>query len=384
MKLLEYKAQELFGLYDIPTNKGIVVDRLDDLKTMGEEISFPMVVKAQVLVGGRGKAGGIKFAENKEELENIVSQMLGSTLKGLPVKKVLVTRKITAEKEWYLSITLDRKIKAPLLIFSSQGGMDIEEVAKETPEKIVRVPIEPLEGIRDHMAWYILDKTGIDSSFLTPLFKLSENLYRFFREYDCLLAEINPLMVTANGQLLAVDAKVDIDDSSLFRHPDMVKFRDELTEDPLVLEARKYNFLYIPIDTEGRVGVISNGSGMLMSTIDLFSQKGVKTACALDLGGGATYDRIAKAIEIVFSNPQVEAVLINIFGGITRCDEVARGVELARQEATLDKFLVVRMEGTNREIGVEIVRNITPPVPLAESVQEGVGVVSEWLKERNR
>lgn len=389
MKLLEYKSHELFYDYDIPSNKGVVINSLEDLEdklqddepARGIDVSskienYPVVVKAQVQTGGRGKAGGIKFADNAEEVKEISRNLLGSEIKGLKVKKLLVVDMIDVKKEWYLSITLDRKTKTPLLIFSTEGGVDIEEIAHETPEKIAKIPINPMMGIKSYMIRYLINYFDIDKEYLKPLYEIVENLYKLFREYDCLLTEINPLVIDDSGNLLAVDGKIDIDDNSLFRHDDILRFRDELTEDPKVKEAREYDFLYIPVRDTGNIGVISNGSGMIMSSMDLISQKGMEVTCALDLGGGATAERVQEAIKIVLENENVELLLINIFGGITRCDEIANGLKMAA-DAVGDKKVIIRVEGTNKEAGLEIINNMKDTVISVDSILEGVDALYE-------
>ncbi|MFP4021529.1 MAG: ADP-forming succinate--CoA ligase subunit beta [Halanaerobium sp.] len=389
MKLLEYKSQELFYDYDIPSNKGVVIDSLEDLEdklqddepARGMGVSskienYPVVVKAQVQTGGRGKAGGIKFADNAEEVKEISRNLLGSEIKGLKIKKLLVVDMIDVKKEWYLSITLDRKTKTPLLIFSTEGGVDIEEIAHETPEKIAKIPINPMMGIKSYMIRYLINYFDMEQEYLKPLYEIVQNLYKLFREYDCLLTEINPLVIDDSGDLLAVDGKIDIDDNSLFRHEDILRFRDELTEDPKVIEAREYDFLYIPVRDTGNIGVISNGSGMIMSSMDLISQKGMEVTCALDLGGGATAERVKEAIKIVLENDNVELLLINIFGGITRCDEIANGLKMAA-DAVGDKKVIIRVEGTNKEAGLEIINNMKDTVISVDSILEGVDALYE-------
>jgi len=389
LKLLEYKSHELFYDYDIPSNKGVVIDSLDDLDdklqddepARGVDVSskienYPVVVKAQVQTGGRGKAGGIKFADNAEEVKEISRNLLGSEIKGLKINKLLVVDMIDVKKEWYLSITLDRKTKTPLLIFSTEGGVDIEEIAHETPEKIAKIPINPMMGIKSYMVRYLINYFDMDQQYLKPLYEIVKNLYKLFREYDCLLTEINPLVIDDSGDMLAVDGKIDIDDNSLFRHEDILRFRDELTEDPKVIEAREYDFLYIPVRDTGNIGVISNGSGMIMSSMDLISQKGMEVTCALDLGGGATAERVQEAIKIVLENDNVELLLINIFGGITRCDEIAKGLKMAA-DAVGDKKVIIRVEGTNKEAGLEIIHNMKDTVISVDSILEGVDALYE-------
>lgn len=361
MKLLEYQAHELFRQYGIPAASGVVVTSKQELQSKADDsdsgIPYPAVVKAQVKTGGRGKAGGVKVAETKAELLEKGNSILDLVIKKLPVRRLFITNKEQIIQELYISITLDRKFKLPVLIFSAEGGMEINDIAEKNPDKVVKIHVDPLQGIRGHMVNYILEKTGFDKKYGKDLLSLITKLYQLFIDYDCLLVEINPLIIDGSDTLRALDGKIDVDDNALMRHEDIAKLRDELTEDDLVVKARKWDFLYIPIDDAGNIGVVSNGSGMIMSTIDLISKKGDTVSCALDLGGGATADRVKEAILIVFSNPKVELLFVNIFGGITRCNEIAGGIRMALEQVE-GKTVVVRMEGTNREAGVEIIESI--------------------------
>jgi succinyl-CoA synthetase beta subunit len=372
MDLMEYKAKELFEQFDIPTMKGFVIDDLADLGGKVEGLSYPVVAKAQVQVGGRGKAGGIQFANNGIELKSVCQSILGMNIKGHSVKKLLIVEKLEVKTEWYLSIMLDRLTKGPMVIFSPIGGMDIEETARTSPDKVVKVSIDPLIGVKDYLPRYLLSKTDADMSYFDQLFGLLKKLYRMFFEYDCMLVEINPLVISQDNRLVALDGKVSVDDSALVRQPDILTFRESLPDDDLVLETRKFRFLYIPCDPEGSVAVMSNGSGMIMSCIDLITQKGMKVGAALDLGGGATADRIQEAIRIILANSNIRALFINIFGGITRCDEVAQGVKLAIEKLSTDKIILVRFEGTNKEKGTEILRSIEGNVVQIDGLREGV------------
>ncbi len=379
MKLLEYQAHELFARYEIPSAKGTMVASYAELET-ADDIIFPVVLKSQVQTGGRGKAGGIRFAEDKKQLLAEGTALFDLVIKKLPVRKIFLTEKVDVKQELYLSITLDRKTKTPVMIFCSEGGVEINEIAEHDPDKVAKMSIEPLMGIRPHMVQYCIDKTGLAPALAPQLKKIMEGLYRLFREYDCLLAEINPLVVRSDETLMALDGKIDVDDNALIRHEDIRLIRDELTENPLVLEARKWDFLYIPVGDTGKVGVISNGSGMIMSSIDLISQKGVDVPCALDLGGGATAERVKEAILIVFSNQRVELGFINIFGGITRCDEIAKGIRLA-MEARPSCRIIARMEGTNKEKGVEVIESIDGDVELVPGLVEGVERIYERMTQ---
>ncbi len=383
MKLLEYQAHELFNRCGVPAAAGVVVTSKEELKAKAEDpssgIPFPAVVKAQVQTGGRGKAGGVKIAENKDELIEKGSAILDLVIKKLPVRRLFITNKVDVKQELYLSITLDRKFKLPVLIFSAEGGMEINEIAEKDPDKVVKVHIDPLQGVRGHMANYILERTGLGKQYGKDLHKIITSLYHLFIEYDCLLVEINPLIIDGDDNLRALDGKIDVDDNALTRHEDIKTIRDELTENPRVAEAREWDFLYIPIDETGNVGVVSNGSGMIMSTIDLISKSGETVVCALDLGGGATADRVKEAIRIVFSNTKVELLFVNIFGGITRCNEIAGGVQMALAKNP-EKSVVVRMEGTNREAGVEIIRGLSGDVELVDGLVHGVTRIHERMQ----
>jgi succinyl-CoA synthetase beta subunit len=378
MKLLEYKAQELFSKFGIPVKKGVVIDSADSVGRKIEEagVVYPVVIKAQVQVGGRGKAGGIQFADNAAQAQEITDRLLFSELKGLKVNKLYIVEKAQPKVEWYLSIMLDRLSKCPLIIFSAMGGVDIEEVAKTDPEKILRIPVNPMLGITDYVVRYIETVSGIGKQ--KGFKELLENLYRMFMDYSCMLAEINPLVLDADGSVLALDGKVDIDDSALLRLPDIEEFAKSLTVEPLVEEACKFGFLYIPIEEGGNIAVMSNGSGMLMSCIDLISQEGMKVGAALDLGGGATAERIKEAVRIVMAGEDIDMLLISIFGGITRCDEVAKGVKMALEQNKVQKTVIMRIEGTNKQQGLEIVDCIDGVVAV-KSIPQGV----EALKERS-
>ena len=379
MKLLEYKAKDLFESFDIPTMNGVVIDSLDNLDKQISDgtLKYPVVAKAQVQVGGRGKAGGIRFANNPDELKAICKDLLFSELKGLPVNQLLIVEKASPRQEWYLSIMLDRYSKMPLIIFSARGGVDIEEVAKTEPEAIVKVTINPFLGIQDYTVNYIVDKSGIGNEHAAQLKELLEKLYTVFTEYDCLLAEINPLALDESGKLIALDGKVDIDDSALYRLPDIAAFRDSLPEDPLVKEARSFKFLYIPIEKGGNIAVMSNGSGMVMSCIDLISKNGMTVGAALDLGGGATAERIKEAVRIVLSNPDIDTLFISVFGGITRCDEVAGGIRMALEGEHRNKTVVVRMEGTNKQQGLDVIKSIGGSIVSVDGIPQGVAVLKE-------
>ncbi|MDR1586752.1 MAG: ADP-forming succinate--CoA ligase subunit beta [Treponema sp.] len=378
MKLLEYQAKILFEKYGIPIQKGVVIDAAEgaDEKIRAADLQFPVVIKAQVQIGGRGKAGGVQFACNTEEAAKLCDKMLGMDIRGFTANELLVLEKKDIAKEWYLSIMLDRYSKSPLLIFSPSGGMDIEETARTNPEKIARVPIDPIRGVQDYTIAYAMDKTGVERQYRGELKAMVEKLYRMFFDYYTMLVEINPLAIDDKGSLIALDGKVEVDDNALPFLPDITALRAKLQEDPQVIEARNVNFLFIPIEEEGNIAVMSNGSGMLMSCIDLISKKGMKVHAALDLGGGATAERIAEAVRIMLGRPKIDTVFICIFGGITRCDEVAKGAVIAmRKNEAAGKHLILRMEGTNKEEAAKIVAESNLPITVAEGIPNSVEAI---------
>lgn len=397
MKLLEYQAKTLLEQFGIPTMKGLVVG---DSRGIGDRIreaglSYPVVIKAQVQIGGRGKAGGVRIAEDREQAEALCAGMLGMDIRGLRANELMIVEKAEAGMEWYISILLDRLSKGPLLIFSPLGGMDIEETARTHPEGIAKIPLDPFRGAEDYTIEYALDKTGTDRRYKAALKDTADRLFALFYRYNTMLTEINPLGVDPGGALIALDAKVEIDDNALPGLPDILAFREKLQEDPQVVEARKVNFHFVPMEEEGAIGVMSNGSGMLMSCIDLISQRGMKVHAALDLGGGATAERIAEAVRIMFSRERIDTVFICIFGGITRCDEVARGAcaamaqlgaqtgpggEAGRGRAA--KQLILRMEGTNREEAARIVAESGLPIAVAEGIPKSVELIHRLQQER--
>ncbi|MGI6691330.1 MAG: succinate--CoA ligase subunit beta [Christensenellales bacterium] len=381
MKLLEHQALSLFSQYRIPTMKNAVLSQEDCFNdAVGiEGFRFPVVVKAQIASGGRGKAGGIRFADTIDDARKHCQDLLGSELLGHTVHQVLVTEKANVMSEWYLSIIMDRVNKCPMIIFSPEGGMDIEELARTQPQKILRLPIDPYIGVQPYAVSYLLSKSGLSLAYSDELYNIVHHLYQLFLQQDALLTEINPLAVCEGDQrIVALDGKVMIDDSALFRKKAWLEAREVMVEEDFVKEARSYNFLYIPIEKNGSVAVISNGSGMLMSCIDLIAKENIHVSAALDLGGGATADRISQGLRIMLSTPGVKAVLINIFGGITRCDEVAQGVRDAVQnDLGKGQFVIVRMEGTNKEKGVEMLHGIDSRLLMAEDIRESVALLVE-------
>ena len=362
MDLMEYKARELFEAAGLPVMKGTTAQTPEELveavRTNG--LAYPLVCKAQVQVGGRGKAGGIKTAEDETELLQVAQQILGMDIKGHIVRRLMAVEMARIEKELYLSIMLDRLTKCPLIILSSQGGMEIEEVARIQPDAIRKEPVDPLVGLTECMAMQLANWAGLQDETALQFCRVLQGLYTFFMEKDCLLAEINPLAVDQQGNVVALDGKVSVDDSALYRQSEAAEFKKSLEtdEEPLVLEARKWNFLYIPCEQGGTISVASNGSGMLMSCIDRIHDNGMRVGAALDLGGGATSERIAEAVRIISTGDNIRAVFINIFGGITRCDEVAGGVRKAKECYGIEKPIIIRFEGTNKELGMQIIQGL--------------------------
>ncbi|MDR1625059.1 MAG: acetate--CoA ligase family protein [Spirochaetia bacterium] len=378
MKLLEYQAQAILGKYGVPTQKAVLIDSKEGAaeKIAAANLDFPVAIKAQVQTGGRGKAGGVRFAESAEEAAGLCGEMLGMDIRGFTARELLVAEKAGIAAEWYVSIMLDRDSKAPLLIFSPVGGMDIEEAARINPAGIARVPIDPLRGLQDYAVGYAMDKTGADKQYRDQLQDVAGKLYRLFFDYYTMLVEINPLIIDASGRLTALDAKIEIDDSALPFLPDISGYRDRLQEDPQVTEARKAGCLFIPVEDSGNIGIMSNGSGMLMSCIDLVSKKGMKVHAAIDLGGGATSQRIAEALRIMLGRPKVGTVFICVFGGITRCDEVARGAVVALgKSGAAGKHLILRMEGTNKDAAMRIIAESGLPVTVTEGIPNSVEAV---------
>ena len=370
MDLMEYKAHELFALNGIPVNANVLGETSQELAHKAKGMKFPLVIKAQVMTGGRGKAGGIKFAENIEELKEKADQIIGMDIKGHIVKKVMAVQKADVLKEMYLSVMLDRFSKCPVIIFSPAGGVEIEETAKTNPELVIKTVINPLLGLKEYAIKYLAQKADISSELYDEFKDIIYKLYNTFIKHDCLLCEINPLVITKGGHIIALDGKVSVDDSAVSRQPIVAEYAKTLTNHPLVDEAKTFNFLYIPCDETGNIAVMSNGSGMLMSCIDLISKKGMKVRASLDMGGGATAERIKEALRIILSDTNTKILFINIFGGITRCDEVARGIRMAI-ESGIKNEIVVRFEGTNKAEGLKILEGLET-VKYVPGLVEGV------------
>lgn len=374
MKLMEYQAREVFAAEGIPMMPAVLLSGDGDwLQTIeAANLRFPVAVKAQVPVGGRGKAGGVQFADDARQAADWAGRLMGMHIQDCIAGHVLVVEKAEPLEEWYLSMILDRAGKMPLVLFSRCGGVDIEQTALEHPESIVRVPVDPFIGVQDYALDYLVNASGIDPVHKEALKRLIESLLKLFFSHHALLLEINPLIVSGTGGLIALDGKVDIDDAALYKLPAIKAYRYDLAEHALVLEARRFSFLYIPVEAGGRVGVMSNGSGMLMSCIDQLAKRGLHVSGALDLGGGSTAERIREAVRILLSTEGIGTLLISIFGGITRCDEVAEGLRQALLKPGVSARVVVRMEGTNRQVGLDILSTISDRAKVAASLTEAV------------
>ncbi|MDI7261207.1 MAG: ADP-forming succinate--CoA ligase subunit beta [Thermodesulfobacteriota bacterium] len=381
MKIHEYQAKKIMGFYQIPIPKGDVAKTGEEAREVASKIGGNRyVVKAQVHAGGRGKGGGIKTADSPSEVERVAGAMLGSKLitpqtgaEGKVVHKVLVEETVSIAQEMYLGITVDRARECSVIIISKEGGMEIEELAKRAPEKIVKEWVDPGVGLRPFQISRISFALELDAPLKKPITQLIGNLYRLFLEKDCSLAEINPLVVTNEGQVIALDAKFNFDDNALYRHKEIVEMRDALEEEPLEVEASRYNLNYIKLD--GNVGCMVNGAGLAMATMDVIKLAGGMPANFLDVGGGATVEMVKNGLKILVSDPNVKAILVNIFGGILRCDTLAKGLIEATSEIELKVPVVIRMEGTNVEAGRKLLNESGLKLIVAETMKEAAGKV---------
>ena len=351
MDLLEYQGKQLFARHGVPVPSGSPATTVEEAVAAADEIGYPSVIKAQVQIGGRGKAGGIKVAQNRSEAEQHATAILGMDIRGHTVHEVWVEAASEIAAEYYASIVFDRSAKRPLVMLSTQGGMDIEEVAERDPTAIARLHVDPLLGFQDFHARRLAFEAGVDADVVRPIGHLLSRLYAAFVAEEAMLVEVNPLIVTPDRDVKALDAKVTLDDSALFRHPELEELRDTFALDPQEQAAKERGLNYVKLD--GWVGIIGNGAGLVMSTLDVVAQAGGRAANFLDLGGGATAETMASGLEVILSDVKVRAVLINVFGGITRGDVVAEGIleALERLGDTVQVPLVVRLDGTNAEEG---------------------------------
>jgi succinyl-CoA synthetase beta subunit len=360
MKIHEYQSKEIIEKAGIPVPKGRVASTIAEAKKIAEEIGKPVVIKAQVHVGGRGKAGGVKIARNAAEAEMHAKAILGMDIKGLTVKKLLVAEAVEIASEAYLGVVIDRAIRRPVLIVSAAGGVDIEEVAKKTPEKIVKLPIDPLLPFQPFQARRVAFAIYDTPKVIAQASDIITKLVGVFWDNDCSLIEINPLVVTPDERVLAVDAKINFDDNAAFRHPEWEAMRDPDSEDASENEAKANDLSFVKLD--GNIGCVVNGAGLAMATMDLVKRHGGEPANFLDIGGSSNPQKVIAAMSIIMRDPSVKSILFNIFGGITRCDDVAKGIVQAIKQLKPKVPIVVRLTGTNEEEGRAILKEIKLPV----------------------
>jgi succinyl-CoA synthetase beta subunit len=372
LKLHEYLSKQLFAQHGIPIPKGRVASTPAEAAAVAAELGGKVVIKSQVLVGGRGKAGGIKVAGSPQEAEALARQILAMSIKGLPVRKVLVDEAADIKKEIYFGITNDRAARKPVVICSAEGGVEIEEVARVSPEKIMRAHVHPLMGLQEYQVRDIAVGIGLPQEHWKAFGQIAAGLFQTYLDTDATLAEINPLVITGDGRLVALDGKIVLDDNALYRHPDLEKLRDLDEESPQETQARESGLSYVRLD--GEIGCLVNGAGLAMGTMDIVKHFGGYPANFLDIGGGASAEKVTAALRIILADPKVKAVLINIFGGITRCDVVARGVLSALAEVKTRLPIVVRLVGTNEAEGRRLLAdaNLITATTLAEAAQKAV------------
>jgi succinyl-CoA synthetase beta subunit len=374
MKLHEYQSKHIFAGHGINIPKGRIASSASEAKQISEELGGRVVVKAQVLVSGRGKAGGIRLAKTPKETEDLALMILGMELKGLPVRKVLVDEAVSITKEYYLGITNDRTDRRPMMMASAAGGVDIEEVAIKSPEKIFQIHIDPLIGLCDYQARELASGIDLPKELRRSFLDTALGLWQVFVESDATMAEINPLVITADQKLVALDGKMIIDDDALFRHSDLSEFRDIDVEIPEEFEARKIGLNYLRL--EGDIGCLVNGAGLAMATLDMIKFNGGEPANFLDVGGGASAEKVAAAFKILLHSPMIKVILVNIFGGITRCDEVAKGILAAINEFNPGIPIITRLVGTNAVEGICLFKeaNLITVSTLEEAAQRAVVV----------
>ena len=376
MKVHEYQAKEIFKKYGIPTPKEKMCTSVDEVIAGSAELGLPCVIKAQVHVGGRGKAGGIKLAKTDQEVKDYAEQILGMEIKGLPVKKVLVSEAISIASEAYLGIINDRTAKKTVVMACKEGGVEIEEVARKKPEAIFKVYADPLLGLLPHKARQIGLFLYDDPKVAFSCANITSKLYKMFIEMDSSLAEINPLVLMDSGELIALDAKINFDDNGLQRHPDIEAMRDRESEDENELTARECDLSYVKLS--GNIGCVVNGAGLAMATMDLVKHFGGEPANFLDIGGSSSPQKVKNALEILLRDKNVQVIFFNIFGGITRCDDVANGILEAKKDLNIKQPIVARLTGTNEDKAMEILK--TAGLIFAESMDDGAKKAIELLK----
>jgi succinyl-CoA synthetase beta subunit len=369
MDLLEYQGKQLFSKHGVTVPDGRPATSVQEAVEAAEELGYPVVIKAQVLIGGRGKAGGIKLAKDRAEAEEHATAILGMDIRGFTVHELYVEKASEIDEEYYAAILLDRSAKKPLAMLSRMGGMDVEEIAERDPNAIVRIHIDPLIGFQAYHGRRLAFEAGIAEDVVRPVGALLSKLYDTFVNEDALLVEVNPLLITKDRQVVALDSKFTVDGNSLGRHPDTAAMRDPSNEDPQERMAKERGLTYVKLD--GDIGILGNGAGLVMSTLDVVAQQGGSPANFLDAGGGSKADAIVSAVEVILSDPKVKAVLFNIFGGITRCDEVARGLIEAFNQIDVKVPFVVRLDGTNDEEGRALLAEANLPNVTVEKTMLG-------------
>ena len=381
MDLYEYQGKELFRKFGIPVSDGRLATTPEEARVAAEELGGQVVVKAQVLAGGRGKAGGVKLADDPGDAEHKAKDIIGLDIRGHVVEKLWIESASDIANEYYLSVTFDRGAKKPLFMFTTQGGVEIEEVAANDPDALVRLHVDPLEGYQPWVARRLVYGAGIeDAGEQKQIADIVEKLYRCFVESDAMLTEINPLIVTPDGQVKALDSKFTVDESALFRHPDIAEMRDVAAADPLETFAREKGVTYVKLD--GEVGILGNGAGLSMSTVDVVVVAGGRPANFCDLGGGGDAQGVIDALEVITRDEQVRSIFFNIFGGITRCDEVARGILGALEQMSISLPIVVRLDGTNADEGRRMLTEATQPnLQVAPTMLEAAQKAVELARE---
>jgi len=386
MNVHEYQAKELLRSYGVPVPNGIAAFTVEEAVDASEQLSGPIkVVKAQIHAGGRGKAGGVKLVKSQEEVKEYATELLGKTLvthqtgpEGKVVQRLLVEEGCAIDKEYYLGIVLDRVTGRVVIMGSSEGGMDIEEVAEATPEKIIKEVVDPAVGLQGFQARKLAFAMGVPVKLVNKFVGMVTKLYNFFVDKDCSIAEINPLVTTKDGEVLALDAKLNFDSNALYRHADIVALRDETEEDPREVEASKSDLNYIALD--GNIGCLVNGAGLAMATMDIIKHFSGDPANFLDVGGGATKEKVTEAFKLILSDENVKGIFVNIFGGIMKCDVIAEGIVAATKEVGLELPLVVRLEGTNVDAGKQILKDSGLAITAATSMADGAEKIAALVK----
>ena len=369
MDLLEYQGKQLFAKHGVPVPEGRPATSVPEAVEAAEELGYPVVVKAQVQIGGRGKAGGIKLASDRAEAEEHATAILGMDIRGFTVHELYVEKASEIDEEYYAAIVFDRSAKKPMAMLSKMGGMDVEAVSETDPEAMRMLHVDPLLGLQDFHGRRLAFESGIAEDVIRPVGAMLAKLYDVFVREDATLVEVNPLLVTKSREVVALDAKVTVDDNALFRHPDVAEMRDLSAEDPQERMAKERGLTYVKLD--GNVGILGNGAGLVMSTLDVVAQAGGKPANFLDAGGGSKAEAITSAVEVILSDDKVDAVLFNIFGGITRCDEVAKGLIEAFEQVKPEVPFVVRLDGTNDKEGRALLAEAELPNVHTEATMLG-------------